>query len=667
MYSLLVFSLSFSCIAGQLLSNNGKEPLTRREITYTTNIFHSNPYFPDQEAESNIQVELGNYKSKPSSYHKPRSLVTRTHRPYKVEENKPPPRAKPVKYYDQHYQGSTQHSTKIIPKHPGSQLFNVGYSMSFSKGPKKSKPVKDEDPEIIRGTNTGLVQKPDSQEYVANSISDNKRSRQKGKPKQNKYRSPYADTEDPEVLLLSSKTRQSYAGLARPQPISGFKYDEPSLKKERNGARLPLKVSLDTNPKYSHSGEQQNIHEEMVQFLNSRPSANTGDQSVKSSSFGDDTYSQTGTSNSYSPKLQGQNNHKGYEESDEGNYQEHRSVVRTNQRNKVQFSQKPQNQQQQKINWKTIGPNVEIYHSPELPPENFKFDPSEHLEQSKKFDHARALGRSQGFDYSNAVGVQNFQIAKQNVTETSAEDSSSVEDFSSQQLAQPTSTFTQTQNPNPNSFNLHTFNYDVNQSPQILGASAAALTSSAPLTPNFNVIPIDASLIPTHFDTTLLQLAPQNDQQSLFQSGGNYIPQFTDFSQQGLNNLQFGTGISSFSNNLPLTQNMPFVIKPSENPSEYLNYMQKQAQQTDGFAEQSSKQNHHQKYVKHTDPSESANQKANAVSRSPVTFKSDQNDNNGESSVRKPVAVRYEYHPRKGGNSWPSRSNEKNRRYSVRV
>ena len=177
-----------------------KEIAQRRQlIGYSNNIVHDHPNYPDQAPQSSVNV---NFNTHPS-------------------ETK--------KIYSNHYQ---QPYTQNYPTNaPQSQLFNVGYSVSFTNG----KPVKPppkyprnnnlDDGEIITGTRkyNEQVEVPNvnmsPQEYVHTALISTKKQKISGlKPKPQLI----ANYQSPKVLLsqanLSPSTQKYYRTLEQLKP-----------------------------------------------------------------------------------------------------------------------------------------------------------------------------------------------------------------------------------------------------------------------------------------------------------------------------------------------------------------------------------------------------------------------------------------------------------------
>lgn len=145
---------------------------------YSTSIIHQNPKNPEQTAESSVDIKFNadpeditntNKKTRQTQHY----LFPKTLQNYQKQE----PFLQQVPKQQLISQGKQQQD---------SQLFNVGYSMSFANDaqnflkPKFQKPLNADSGDIITGTRKGqeFVQKPASvgfqpPEFVSNSIQDN--------------------------------------------------------------------------------------------------------------------------------------------------------------------------------------------------------------------------------------------------------------------------------------------------------------------------------------------------------------------------------------------------------------------------------------------------------------------------------------------------------------
>jgi hypothetical protein len=185
-----------------------KEIAQRRQyVGYTSNVVHENPNYPDQTAESTVKVNFNQVEPRPQIY------VTN---PYANQELAPA--------YTQNYPTNA----------PQSQLFNVGYSVSFTNGERQSKPPPPpkytrttnlDNGEIITGTRkrNEEVQVPtinlSPQEYVSSALISGKKQKISGIKAKPHFVSAFPN---PKVLLsqanLSPSTQKYYKALEQVKP-----------------------------------------------------------------------------------------------------------------------------------------------------------------------------------------------------------------------------------------------------------------------------------------------------------------------------------------------------------------------------------------------------------------------------------------------------------------
>lgn len=313
--------------------------IRRQGVSYSTNVIHQNPKYPDQRAESSINVDFNPHKinqqvSRPITQNQQSALYqsySNLHQQQQRQQQQQLRRPKSqqafansnnVPVLQRHPQFSSsenqqQQNLQIYnnvqkPPYtsPQSQSFNVGYSVSFTGGQKHQVPrtfsaQKLENAEIITGSRKEPVRKPvnnfETNDFVNNAFIDLKKQKVSGiKPKLSKFPSTRGENDGKSFIgNLAPKTQQylSFLGDAKPIASSNIRFRQ------------------------------------QLQSSNVQPIPNS--QNVNSA-------------------------------------------------------------------WTSLSPSVEIYHSKELP-QSHAFSVKEQLERSRHFDHAGALGKSQGFDYSNAV------------------------------------------------------------------------------------------------------------------------------------------------------------------------------------------------------------------------------------------------------------------------